>query len=119
MATPTFDISGHPLLSAEAGALTADELDAEATTAETVLGLDGRNWTGDKEARAKAAIVQQVNFQLQMEDEASYLESEAKGDQSFTYRTTDSGEQIAVAGVALRMARRLKQQGFGATGSFR
>jgi hypothetical protein len=60
----TFDVTGHPLLSAGAQALDSAELAAHNRIAEQALGLAGAVLEGDDAEAAKDAVALQVNYQV-------------------------------------------------------
>jgi hypothetical protein len=82
------NISGHPLLSEAAQALSAEELAAHADVAAVLLGLEGHSFTGQDLATARSAIVLQVNRQVAMrlEPDLWMVKSWRRGERSKTYR---------------------------------
>lgn len=104
---PTYDPSGHALLSNDAGALADAELDAQAEVAEDVLGLEGTSFTGAKASRATLAVVRQVNLQVATPVDAAVKASESRGNQNVAYRESEDGRPIMVDPVARRLANRL------------
>ena len=94
-----FDITGHPLLSANAPS--GDALTAHTRIAEQVLGLSGAALTGDDLEAAKDAIVLQVNFQVDALPDRDW--GTVIKEKPFEYIT----ENVGVNPVALRMAGRL------------
>lgn len=101
---PTYDPSGHPLLSGEASALSSDELDAQASVAEEVLGLEGTEFDAAEKDRATRAVALQVNLQVDRPSEADWAESETEMDQSVTYRSDQGGRAVPVHPTAERIA---------------
>lgn len=73
---PTYDVSGHDLLSDDAEALDGGTLDAHASLAEDLLNLEGTTFTGTAKEKARRAIALQVSHQLRVPDEFAYAESE-------------------------------------------
>lgn len=106
----TYDVHDHPLLSAAAKQLVSDDpsaFDAQAITAERVLGLRGTQLTGDDAEDARVAIVRQLNLQLQIDAMGgANVVSESKGAQSYTY-AQHNGERVAIDRIALSIARQL------------
>lgn len=103
---PTYDVTGHPLLSDAAQALRSSELEAQADAAEEVLGIAGTSYSGDDETRLLVALARQVNHQVALDGAgAAYLVSESKGSQSRTYRAGGSGSVMTADPIAIRIAR--------------
>lgn len=83
---PLYPIADHVLLSAAAGRLDAEVLDAQTVLAEEVLGLSGTSFTGDDKDKAMLANVLQVNHQLLLPADAFIYKSESRGGRSVAYR---------------------------------
>lgn len=82
-----WSLTGHGLLSPDAGALGATALQAHTDLAADLLGLDDDSFTdgSEKEAKAQRAVVLQVNHQVAGEG-ASALQSRSTGARSKSYR---------------------------------
>lgn len=82
-----WSLTGHGLLSPDAGALGATALQAHTDLAADLLGLDDDSFEAatEKEAKAKRALVLQVNHQVTGEG-ASALKSRSTGARSKSYR---------------------------------
>lgn len=74
--TPTYDVSGHELLSDAAGRLSPDELDQHSALAEDLLDLDGTTFSGSSAEKARRAIALQVSHQVRIPGEFAFAESE-------------------------------------------
>lgn len=83
-----YDPTGHALLSAKAQALGPDILLAYADAAERELGLKGTAFTGEDAATATLAVVYAINCALDRGPGGQLLQSEKKGDQSYTLMTS-------------------------------
>ena len=88
---PTYDPTDHPLLSAAAQALQADDVDAflaQADAAEAMLGLAGTGFSGADAKSATLAVAYWINCQLAASaDGGREIKSESKGDQAVSYVT--------------------------------
>lgn len=85
----TYDVSGHALLSDKAANLDSDELDAQTSVAEELLGLAGTTLSGSDKDSARRAIALQVSHQVRIPGEFHFAESEGRGGQSVSYRGTE------------------------------
>jgi hypothetical protein len=82
------NIDGHPLLSAQAQALSSEVLDAHAELARGLLRLDGARFSKEAYPLARTAVALQVNHQVRKELEpAVYMEKTwSRGQRGKTYR---------------------------------
>jgi hypothetical protein len=90
---PTYDPTGHPLLSVEAAALSPEKLAAQADTAEAVLGR-GSTYLRDTEFEAgsadyelaRTAVAHQVNYQVESGIGAEVYGSQQRGGRQVGFR---------------------------------
>lgn len=82
----TYDPTEHPALSAAARRPEPEELQAQADTAEAVLGLVGTSYEVD---RATLAVVHQVNHQVELGPEGLAYASMGRGARSWSMREGD------------------------------
>lgn len=99
---PTYDVSGHELLSDKAEDLDGAQLDAHAELAEDLLNLEGTSFEDRAKEKARRAVALQVSHQLRVPDEIAFAESErdATG-ASIRYRGRTAA---AVSATAERLA---------------
>lgn len=98
---PTYNPSAHPALSPAAARLGAEALDAQADTAEALLGLSGGSYDT---VQATLAVVHQVNHQVELGPEGFARASSGRGGRSVTYRDGDP----SISPLAARIAAQLK-----------
>lgn len=81
------NITGHPLLTEEAGDLDGPVLAAHADLAARVLELEGHVWSGLTLGTARTAIVMQVNRQVrkELEPEVFLAASWGRGQRNKSY----------------------------------
>ena len=85
----TYDVTGHPLLSEKSKTLYQNDpqvFDAMVVAVERTLGLHNTSFTGDKAEDAKLAIVLQLNYENQIDGNASVYESVKRGEREWQYR---------------------------------
>lgn len=83
---PLYPITGHPLLRADVASMDADELAAWTVLSETLLGLNGTDFTGEDAERATLANVLQVNAMVAMPEDVFYVDTETRGQRTIKYR---------------------------------
>jgi len=83
-----YDVSDHPLRSADVAGLSEDVFDAQQAWAEDLLGVFGTSYTGRSGDRVKRAIVRQMNWQLLLPPSVWYTKqaSSIQSKQNVTYK---------------------------------
>jgi hypothetical protein len=94
MSAPTYSVYGHDLLSEQAAALRAEEIDAHQVAAEELLGVAGTSFTDDDLVKVKVAIVRQVNLQVSAPSIFG-ISRERKGDHEIEYSASQPGSVAA------------------------
>lgn len=108
-------VATDPKLSAQAAALTAEQLEAEIDIAEVLLGFLGVTFTEERhQGLAVRAIALQVSYQL-ANPEAGRIKREKKGDQEIEWAVGKEGATAPVDPAAARVAAALLLQLGGST----
>ena len=101
-----YDITAHPVLSADALALTEGALDAEARIAEVRLGLRGTVYTGTDEEDAAIAVAKQVNLQVELGTEGRAYASWSQGGRSVTIAANGAALDTDAVAIVKALANR-------------
>lgn len=110
-----YPVVDHDLLSPKAKKLSPRALELTTLGAETVLGLLGTTYSGDRGDRAKVAVVRQVNMVVEMPVNP-FLESETRGSKSKSWAVPrDIGGSVAVDPVAKEIVLALARESLTTT----
>ena len=110
-----YPVVDHELLSRKARQYSTRQLELTTLGAETVLGLLGTTYSGDRAERAKVAVVRQVNLIAAM-PENPFLESEGRGSKSKTFAVLrDLGGGISIDPIAQQIVQALATESLVST----
>lgn len=112
MATPYYNVTGHPLLSEQAASLGSTELTAHTQVAIALLKLDEFPQIDQVTAaadyiQAANAVALQVSFQVESGIDAFFLANQTVGSRNMTFRG-GSRRMPITHGIARKIANKLR-----------